>query len=510
MKGGRFDVLERRLLDVLIRAGLILALAMLCYRIFSPFLVLMVWALILAVTLYPLHQALAARMGGRQGWAATLITAARRRADRRAHGRAGEFDGRLGAAADRRRAAEHAADSAADAGRRRMAGGRARRSTPSGNRRTTTCPRWSRACSRRSVNWPRRRWRWWPASAAASSKFVAAFIIAGIMMAFGEAGDRASRAIFARIVGAERGDEFTALSVATIRAVAQGVIGIAFIQAILVGLCLLVAGVPLAGVLAVVVLVLGIAQVPALIVTLPAIAYLWMSGGYGTVEAAIYSVLLFVAGMADNVLKPLMLGRGVDAPMPVILLGALGGMATAGILGLFVGATLLALGYQIFMGWVAANPEAKTARRRQRRDRGRLKSAGARWQRARGLVRMAVPAAVVLLGGCTTLGPDFRAPQVPWLQGWSGGAWRTLADEAPRRTRTARRRMVAPVRRPGARPAGGRGAAAEPGRAHRRPAHHGGARPLTRLSSIANRPLASIRTKPAINTRYRTTVCNRS
>ena len=116
---------------------------------------------------------------------------------------------------------------------------------------------------------------------------------------------------------------------------------------------------PLAGVLAVVVLVLGIAQVPAVIVSLPAIAYLWMSGGYGTGEAALYSVLLFVAGMADNVLKPLMLGRGVDAPMPVILLGAIGGMAAAGILGLFAGAVLLALGYQIFMSWVAANRKAK-------------------------------------------------------------------------------------------------------------------------------------------------------
>jgi predicted PurR-regulated permease PerM len=65
--------------------------------------------------------------------------------------------------------------------------------------------------------------------------------------------------------------------------------------------------------------------------------------------------------MADNVLKPLLLGRGVEAPMPVILLGALGGMATAGILGMFVGATLLTLGYQIFMGWVAANPNAEQA-----------------------------------------------------------------------------------------------------------------------------------------------------
>jgi predicted PurR-regulated permease PerM len=97
--------------------------------------------------------------------------------------------------------------------------------------------------------------------------------------------------------------------------------------------------------------------VPALIVTLPAIVYIWSSGDYGTGLAIVYTIALLVAGMADNVLKPLMLGRGVDAPMPVVLLGALGGMAAAGILGMFVGATLLALGYQIFMSWVATNPE---------------------------------------------------------------------------------------------------------------------------------------------------------
>ena len=114
-------------------------------------------------------------------------------------------------------------------------------------------------------------------------------------------------------------------------------------------------------VLAVIVLVLGIAQIPALLVTLPAIFYIWSSGAYSTAAAIAYTVVLFLSGMADNVLKPLMLGRGVDAPMPVILLGALGGMATAGILGLFVGATLLTLGYQIFMGWVAANPNAGQA-----------------------------------------------------------------------------------------------------------------------------------------------------
>jgi predicted PurR-regulated permease PerM len=73
--------------------------------------------------------------------------------------------------------------------------------------------------------------------------------------------------------------------------------------------------------------------------------------------ATTHTVILVLAGMADNVLKPLLLGRGVDAPMPVILLGALGGMASAGIVGMFVGATLLAVGYQTFMTWVASSDD---------------------------------------------------------------------------------------------------------------------------------------------------------
>ena len=80
------------------------------------------------------------------------------------------------------------------------------------------------------------------------------------------------------------------------------------------------------------------------------------------------ALLLFIVScmVTDNVLKPLMLGRGVDAPMPVVLLGALGGMATSGILGMFIGATLLSIGYRIFMTWVDegqahASPGAKDA-----------------------------------------------------------------------------------------------------------------------------------------------------
>ena len=346
-----------RLLDVLIRAGLILALVMLCYGVFSPFLVLMVWAVTLAVTLYPLNRALAAKMGGRTGWAATLITL-------------------LGIALIVAPAAV-LVGSMGDSLHRLVDG--VQHNTLEVPPPPASVAGWPLVGDKVHAFWDRAHTDL-PAlikslqpkigqlAKSALSivadigggilKFVAAFIVAGIVMAFGESGARACGLIFARIFGAQRGKEFTVLSVATIRAVAQGVIGIAFVQALAVGIVLLVAGVPLAGVLAGIVLVLGIAQVPALLVTLPAIAYLWMSGGYGTIEAVIYSVLLFVAGMADNVLKPLLLGRGVDAPMPVILLGALGGMATAGILGLFVGATLLALGYQIFMGWVTADADA--------------------------------------------------------------------------------------------------------------------------------------------------------
>lgn len=226
-----------------------------------------------------------------------------------------------------------------------------------GRRPMRICRRSFGACSRNSATWPKKALEAVASISGAVLLFLVSFIVAGIIMAFGESGAQTTRAIFARIVGIQHGDEFAKLSTETIRAVALGVLGVAFIQAIVVGLVMLVARVPFAGVFALIVLVLGVAQIPALIVTLPVIGYIWWSGDYSTTAAVVYTVLLFISGMLDNVLKPLLLGRGVDAPMPVILLGALGGLASAGILGMFVGATLLALGYQIFMWWVATNPD---------------------------------------------------------------------------------------------------------------------------------------------------------
>jgi predicted PurR-regulated permease PerM len=351
------DRMSSRLLDVLIRAGLIVVMAALCFRVFSPFLTLMVWALILAVTLYPLQQMLARRMRGKQGLAATVLVI-------------------LGvlvivtptallmhSLGDSVRGLVHAVENntlAIPAPRESV------KEWPAVGETIYTT--WSAA----HTNLPALVQSWQPqighlaqtALAVVASiggellLFLASFIVAGIVMAYGASGADAARAIFARIAGEQRGETLASLSKATTRAVAQGVIGVAFIQAIIIGLALLVAHVPFAGIFAIVALLLGIAQVPALIVTLPAIGYIWWSGEYSTALATTHTVILLIAGMADNVLKPLLLGRGVDAPMPVILLGALGGMASAGILGMFVGATLLAMGYRILMGWVADNEQS--------------------------------------------------------------------------------------------------------------------------------------------------------
>jgi predicted PurR-regulated permease PerM len=138
----------------------------------------------------------------------------------------------------------------------------------------------------------------------------------------------------------------------------MGVLGVALIQAILVGLGFVLAGVPAAGLLAFAVLLLTIMQLPAIVVILPVVLWLWNSGDAGTTMNIIWTVYLVLAGLADNFLKPMLLGRGVEVPIPVILIGALGGMVATGFIGLFVGAVLLAVGYQIFMQWVAIQVDA--------------------------------------------------------------------------------------------------------------------------------------------------------
>lgn len=349
--------LSRRLLDIFIRAGLIFALTVLCYQIFAPFVGLMAWAVILAITLYPAQLKLARKMGGRQGRAATLLTLCGVvlivLPTALLMGGLGDsvhnFVGNL-----REHTLQVPAPPASVAGWPIIG----KKVHAVWTQAHDDLPAVLHSMEPKLGSLAKTALEAVAGIAISVLMFLAAFIIAGVIIAFGKGGADSATAIFDRIMGIGRGAEFVKLSTSTIRAVALGVLGVASIQAIVIGLIMMIAGVPFAGALAGVLLVLGIAQVPALLVTLPVIGYVWSSGDYGTGMAITYTVLLFIGGMLDNVLKPLLLGRGVDAPMPVILLGALGGLASSGILGMFVGATLLALGYQLFMWWVAHNPDA--------------------------------------------------------------------------------------------------------------------------------------------------------
>ena len=344
--------------DALIRVAIVALLVIASLRIFSPFLDLMLWSLLLAVTIYPGHQKLAARLGGSQGRAATLIVLLGIMI-------LGVPVALLGASLAEQLGTTHEsykagtlslhppADSVADwpiIGQQvHDAWSAAAANLPEyveANKATIeTIASKVLAAARSTVG--------------NVFLFIGALIVAGIMMAFGQAGSQAMHHILCRIAGAEQGPKVHNLATMTTRSVAAGVLGVALIQALLFGVGLMLAGVPAPGLLALVVLLLAIMQLPALLVSIPVIAWIWKGGDAGTAMAVIWTVYFLLAGAADNVLKPMLLGRGVDAPMPVILIGALGGMISTGFVGLFTGAVILAVGYQIFMQWVAMKTAAE-------------------------------------------------------------------------------------------------------------------------------------------------------
>lgn len=180
-------------------------------------------------------------------------------------------------------------------------------------------------------------------------QFIISTLIAAVFLTNAEAVGKAMRRLASRL-SEDHGEEMLSMSSSTIRSVAVGVIGIAFIQAMLGGVGMLVVGVPAAGLLAGVILILAIAQLPPILILGPVAAYVFSVES--TTVAVVFLVWSIVVSFSDALLKPLLLGRGVDVPMLVILLGAIGGMVTSGIVGLFIGAVILAVGYSLFRVWV--------------------------------------------------------------------------------------------------------------------------------------------------------------
>ena len=134
--------------------------------------------------------------------------------------------------------------------------------------------------------------------------------------------------------------------------VAKGVVGVAAIQAVLAAVGLVAAGVPGAGLWALLVLVLSVAQLPAILVLGPAILYVVASDA-GTTTVILFTIWSLLAAFSDAILKPLLLGRGIEIPVGVILIGAIGGLVLHGLIGLFVGAVVFSVGYRLWGTWMS-------------------------------------------------------------------------------------------------------------------------------------------------------------
>jgi predicted PurR-regulated permease PerM len=186
-------------------------------------------------------------------------------------------------------------------------------------------------------------------------QFVFAIGIAGVLLAHEEPTQRAAVSIARRLAGA-RGLELAELAAATVRSVTRGILGVALIQSLLAGLGWLAAGVPAAGLWTLLALLLSTAQVGVFLIAIPILIYVF-SVADTTTFVALLIWTLFV-GSIDNVLKPILLGRGVQVPMTVIFVGAIGGFLSSGIIGLFVGSVVLVLGYKLLAAWLEESPAA--------------------------------------------------------------------------------------------------------------------------------------------------------
>lgn len=179
--------------------------------------------------------------------------------------------------------------------------------------------------------------------------FLISIIIAGVFLAYSKEGGSTLRTIFIKLAG-KKGEELVAVSEATIRSVVKGILGVAFIQTFLAGIGFVIAGVPAAGLWTFFCLIFAIIQIGVGPVVIPVIIYLFYTADLTT--AIIFLIWGIIIMVSDNILKPLLLGRGAPVPMLVVFLGSIGGFIATGFLGLFLGAVILSLGYKLFDYWI--------------------------------------------------------------------------------------------------------------------------------------------------------------
>lgn len=180
-------------------------------------------------------------------------------------------------------------------------------------------------------------------------QFNVSIIIAGFLLAFSDNLKVISKKVFVKLAG-EQGDHFATVTVTTIQNVVKGFLGVAVIQAIMAGIGFFVAGVPFAGLWSVASLVLAVVQIGIGPIAIPVAIYMFSVSD--TTTATVLSIWLLVTLLIDNVLKPILLGKNAPVPMPVVFMGAIGGFILSGFLGLFLGAVVLTIGYKLFLAWL--------------------------------------------------------------------------------------------------------------------------------------------------------------
>ena len=162
-----------------------------------------------------------------------------------------------------------------------------------------------------------------------------------------------------RHISTDRAEEFVELTGATIRNVSRGIIGISALQALLAGIGLLVAGIPAAGLLSFLVLLFGIIQIGAWIVLVPVVIWSWFV--LAKTAAVIFTIYMVPVLLLDNVLRPLVMARGLSTPMPVILIGVIGGALAHGLIGLFIGPIVLSIAWQLLVAWIREGTDGMDA-----------------------------------------------------------------------------------------------------------------------------------------------------
>ncbi|MGD8978066.1 MAG: AI-2E family transporter [Gammaproteobacteria bacterium] len=341
--------LTGNVLEMVIRVGLVIGLVLWCFDIIKPFIGMIIWGVIIAVAVNPVFEPFQRRLGDRKGLAVTLftllmlallITPVMLLAETVVQGAI-----QLGTALrdDTFRIPTPPASVAGWPLVGEKIDAFWRLASENLEEALDQLEPQIRAVSR------------WLLTAAASAglgvlKFVAAIIIAGVLMGNAVSGQRAAHMLFTRLIG-ERGEEIAELTESTVRSVATGILGVALIQSLLAGLGFLVAGIPGAGLLAVFCLFLAIIQVGPFLILVGTVIYVFQTAA--TMTAVLFTIWCVFVGTIDNILKPILLGRGVKVPMLVIFLGAIGGFISMGIIGLFVGSIVLVLGYTLFMAWMS-------------------------------------------------------------------------------------------------------------------------------------------------------------